>query len=94
MKVQGALAFQQGVDGVLKYAKSVGLASKAQKAFNLIVSLNPLALLVTTLVAIIGYFAVFTDAIETSIQKLKDLTDWIGITGFAEEKRAKRNKKK
>ena len=92
LKVQGALAFQQGVDGVLKYAKSVGLASKAQKAFNLIVSLNPLALLVTTLVAIIGYFAVFTDAIDVAIQGLKDLTDWIGITGFAEEKRAKRQK--
>ncbi len=92
LKVQGALAFQQGVDGVLKYAKSVGLASKVQKAFNLIVSLNPLALLVTTLVAIIGYFAVFTDAIDVAIQSLKDLTDWIGITGFAEEKRAKRQK--
>ena len=90
LKVQGAMAFQQGVDGVLKYSKSIGLASKAQKAFNLILSLNPLALLVTTLVAIIGYFAVFTDAIEVAIQSLKNLTDWIGITGFAEEKRAKR----
>ena len=90
LKVQGALAFQQGVDGVLKYAKSVGLASKAQKAFNAIVRLNPLALLVTTMVAIIGYFAVFTDAIDVAIQGLKDLSDWIGITGFAEEKRAKK----
>ena len=92
LKVQGALALQQGVQGVLEYSKSVGLASKATKVFNLIVSLNPLALLVTTLVAIIGYFAVFTDAIDVAIQGLKDLTDWIGITGFAEEKRAKRQK--
>ncbi len=90
LKVQGALALQQGVQGVLEYSKSVGLASKAQKAFNLILSLNPLALLVTTLVAIIGYFAIFTDAIDVAIQGLKNLTDWIGITGFAEEKRAKR----
>ena len=90
LKVQGALALQQGVQGVLEYSKSIGLASKATKAFNAIVRLNPLALLVTTLVAIIGYFAVFTDAIDVAIQGLKDLTDWIGITGFAEEKRAKR----
>jgi len=90
LKVQGALALQQGVQGVLDYTKSIGLAGKATKAFNAIVRLNPLALLVTTLVAIIGYFAVFTDAIDVAIQGLKDLTDWIGITGFAEEKRAKR----
>ena len=90
LKVQGAMAFQQGVQGVLDYSKSIGLASKVTKAFNLIVKANPLALLVTTLVAIIGYFAVFTDAIEVAIQGLKDLGDWIGITGFAEEKRAKR----
>ena len=90
LKVQGALALQQGVQGVLDYTKSIGLAGKATKAFNAIVRLNPLALLVTTLVAIIGYFAVFTDAIDVAIQGLKDLTDWIGITGFAEEKRAKK----
>ena len=90
LKVQGALALQQGVQGVLDYTKSIGLASKATKAFNAIVRLNPLALLVTTLVAIIGYFAVFTDAIDVAIQGLKDLSDWIGITGFAEEKRAKK----
>jgi len=86
LKVQGALAFQQGVDGVLKYSKSIGLASKAQKAFNLILSLNPLAILVTTLVAVIGYFAVFTDAIDVAIQSLKDFGDWIGLTNFAEQK--------
>jgi hypothetical protein len=90
LKVQGALALQQGVQGVLEYSKSIGLASKATKAFNAIVRLNPLALLVTTMVAIIGYFAVFTDAIDVAIQGLKDLGDAIGITGFAEEKRAKR----
>jgi len=86
LKVQGAMAFQQGIDGVLKYSKSIGLASKAQKAFNLILSLNPLALLVTTLVAVIGYFAVFTDAIDVAIQSLKDFGDWIGLTNFAEQK--------
>jgi chromosome segregation ATPase len=53
LKVQGALALQQGVQGVLEYSKSIGLASKATKAFNAIVRLNPLALLVTTMVAML-----------------------------------------
>ena len=60
LKVQSALALQQGVQGVLDYSKSIGLASKATKVFNLIVKANPLALLATALIGIIGYFAVFT----------------------------------
>ena len=86
LKVQSALALQQGVQGVLDYSKSIGLASKATKVFNLIVKANPLALLATTLIAIIGYFAVFTDAIDVAIQGLKDFGDWIGLTNFAEQK--------
>jgi hypothetical protein len=86
LKVQSALALQQGVQGVLDYSKSIGLASKATKVFNLIVKANPLALLATTLIAIIGYFAVFTDAIDVAVQGLKDFGDWIGLTNFAEQK--------
>ena len=96
LKVQSALALQQGVQGVLEYSKSIGLAGKATKVFNLIVKANPLALLATTLIAIIGYFAVFTDAIDVAIQGLKDFGDWIGLTNFAEQKleddRKKRHK--
>mgnify|MGYP003675032046 CR=1 FL=1 len=96
LKVQSALALQQGVQGVLEYSKSIGLAGKATKAFNLIVKANPLALLVTTIVAIIGYFAIFTDAIDVAIQGLKNLGDAIGLTNFAEqeleEKREERHK--
>ena len=96
LKVQSALALQQGVQGVLEYSKSIGLAGKATKVFNLIVKANPLALLVTTIVVIIGYFAIFTDAIDVAIQGLKNLGDVIGLTNFAEqeleEKREERHK--
>jgi len=96
LKVQSALALQQGVQGVLEYTKSIGLAGKATKVFNLIVKANPLALLATALIGIIGYFAVFTDAIDVAIKGLKNFGDAIGLTNFAEkeleEKRQERHK--
>lgn len=85
LKVQGAMAFQQGIQGVLEYSKSTGLAGKVQKAFNLILKANPLALLVTALIAVIGYFAIFTDGIDIAIQALKDFGDFIGLTDNAGE---------
>lgn len=94
LKVQGAMAFQQGIDGVLKYSKSIGLAGKATKAFNLIVKANPLALLATAIIGIIGYFAIFTDAIDAGIQQLKNLGDAIGLTNFAEEELAEERRKR
>ena len=86
LKVQGAMAFQQGIDGVLKYSKSIGLASKAQKAFNLIVSLNPLAIFLTVVTSIVASVLAFTDVLDSAIQLLKDLGDAIGITNFEENK--------
>lgn len=94
LKVQGALALQQGVQGVLEYSKSIGLAGKATKAFNLIVKANPLALLATAIIGIIGYFAIFTDAIDAGIQQLKNLGDAIGLTNFAEEELAEERRKR
>jgi hypothetical protein len=94
LKVQGALALQQGVQGVLDYTKSIGLAGKATKVFNLIVKANPLALLATAIVGIIGYFALFTDAIDFAIQGLKNLGDAIGLTNFAEEELAAERQKR
>jgi hypothetical protein len=94
LKVQGAMAFQQGVQGVLDYSKSVGLASKATKAFNLIVKANPLALLATAIIGIIGYFAVFTDAIDVAIDGLKSVGDFLGITNFKEEELAEERRKR
>jgi len=94
LKVQSALALQQGVQGVLEYSKSIGLAGKATKVFNLIVKANPLALLATALIGIIGYFAVFTDAIDIAINKLKSITDFIGLTDFAEQELEEKRKKR
>lgn len=94
LKVQGALALQQGVQGVLEYSKSIGLASKATKVFNLIVKANPLALLATAIIGIIGYFAVFTDAIDVAIDGLKGVGDFLGITNFKEEELAEERKKR
>ena len=94
LKVQSALALQQGVQGVLEYSKSIGLAGKATKVFNLIVKANPLALLATALIAIIGYFAVFTDAIDVAVSKLKALGDFLGLTDFAEQELAAKRKKR
>ena len=94
LKVQGAMAFQQGIQGVLEYSKSIGLAGKATKVFNLIVKANPLALLATALIAIIGYFAVFTDAIDVAVSKLKALGDFLGLTDFAEQELAAKRKKR
>ena len=37
LKVQGAMAFQQGVQGVIDYSKSVGLAGKATKLWSIAV---------------------------------------------------------
>ena len=94
LKVQGALALQQGVQGVLEYSKSIGLAGKATKVFNLIVKANPLALLATAIIGIIGYFAVFTDAIDVAIDGLKSVGDFLGITNFKEEELAEERRKR
>ncbi|MGB0861291.1 MAG: hypothetical protein ACPGXZ_00155 [Saprospiraceae bacterium] len=88
LKVQSALAIQQGVKGMIDFARSTNLAGKAMKVFNAIVSLNPLTLIITAVVALIGYFAVFTDAIDVVIDGLKAVGDWLGITNFEEDKQA------
>ena len=88
LKVQSALAIQQGVKGMLDYAKSVNIAGKAMKVFNLIVSLNPIGLIITAIIAVVSYFAIFTDAISVVTDALKDFSDWLGITSFAEDEQA------
>jgi hypothetical protein len=94
LKVQGAMALQQGVQGVLDYKKSVGLASKAQKAFNLIVSLNPLAIFLTVITSIVASVLVFTDVLDQATQVFKDFADFIGMTNFEENKLASERKKR
>ena len=100
LKVQSAMALSEGIKGLREGAKNFKALSKAtekqslvQKALNLIMKGNPLALIITAVVALIGYFAVFTDAISVVTDGLKALGDWIGITDYeAEEAAAKRER--
>jgi myosin heavy subunit len=98
LKVQSAMAIAEGVSDLRDAAKSMGLLSKAtkaqtvvQKGLNLVMKANPIALLITAVVAIIGYFAIFTDAIDTVVESLKSVSDWLGITDSeGDEMEAKR----
>jgi hypothetical protein len=95
LKVNAAMAFQQGIEGIREYTKSVGLASKVTKVFNLIIAANPLAIFLTIITSIVASVLLFTDVLDQAIQKLKNLGDAIGLTNFAEnelaEERRKRN---
>ncbi len=93
LKVQGALALQQGVQGVLEYTKSVGLASKATAVWNAILALNPITLLIASITTVIALIATFTIGIDGLVQGFKNLTDWIGISSFAEMDAAKERRK-
>ena len=98
LKVNSAMALADGIRGVQEFTTSFGLASKATKSFtvvqkglNLVLAANPFALIITAVVALIGYFATFTDAINVVIDGLKSVSDFLGITDSeAEEAAAKR----
>ena len=98
LKVQSALAIQQGVDGLRTSYKELGsatgIATKAQAALNFVINLNPFVLITTAIVGAIAALATFTSALDPAIQGLKDFGDWIGITNFEEEERAKASKKR
>jgi len=66
LKVQSALAIQQGVQGVLDYAKSSGLATKATKLWNLALKANPLGLVIAGVVALIAAVGALAASFETS----------------------------
>ena len=89
LKVQGALAIQQGVDGLRTSYKELGgatgLATKAQAALNFVMSLNPFVLIATAIAAAIAALASFTSVLDPVIEGLKQLSDFIGLTDFAEE---------
>jgi hypothetical protein len=100
LKVNSAMALAQGIAGVQEFSKSFGLASKATKAFtlvqkglNLVLKANPFALIVTAVIGLIGYFAVFTDAINVVIDSLKSVSDFLGITDSEAEEAASKRKR-
>jgi len=94
LKVQSAMAFQQGVQGVLDFSKSIGLAGKAMRLFNLIVSGNPLAIFATVVTSVIAGVVLFTDTLQPAIDAIKKFTDFIGLTDFAETKLAENRKQR
>tara|TARA_R100000655_G_scaffold35141_1_gene68364 strand:+ start:1372 stop:3390 length:2019 start_codon:yes stop_codon:yes gene_type:complete len=97
LKVNSAMALADGIKGIQDFSKSFNLASKSTKAFtlvqkglNLVLKANPFALIVTAVIGLIGYFAVFTDAINVVIEGLKSVSDFLGITDYEAEENAKK----
>ena len=93
LKVQSALAIQQGVKGLSDSYKELGgktgIATKAQALFNFVINLNPIMLIVTGITLAIAALLKFTSFLDPAIQGLKDFGDAIGLTNFEEEKTAK-----
>ena len=98
LKVQSALAIQQGVQGLSVAYKELGgktgIATKAQAAFNFVMNLNPILLIVTGITLAIAALLKFTSFLDPAIQGLKDFGDAIGLTNFEEEKTAKAREKR
>ena len=69
LKVQSALAIQQGVQGVLDYAKSAGLATKATKLWNLALKANPIGLVIAGVVSLIAAVGALAASFETTADK-------------------------
>jgi hypothetical protein len=94
LKVQSAMAFQQGISGLQEFSKQTGLAGKAMRIFNLIVSGNPFAIFATVLGSVIAGVVLFTDTLQPAIDAIKKFTDFIGLTDFAETKLAENRKQR
>lgn len=91
LKVQAALAIQQGVDGLRTSYKELGgvtgIATSLQKAFNVVLKANPIALIATGIVAAVAALGAFTNVLDPVIDKVKEFSDFIGLTNFKEEER-------
>jgi hypothetical protein len=98
LKVQSALAIQQGVDGLTTSYKELGgktgIATKAQAAFNFVMNLNPILLIVTGITLATAALLEFTSVLDPVIDGLKNFGDAIGLTDYAGEERAANEKKR
>jgi hypothetical protein len=96
LKVQSALAIQQGVQGLTTSYKELGgktgIATKAQGAFNFVMNLNPILLIVSGITLAIAALLKFTSVLDPVIDGLKNFGDAIGLTDFAGEEAAKNEK--
>ena len=98
LKVQAALAIQQGVDGLTTSYKELGgktgIATKAQAVFNFVMNLNPIILIVSGITLAIAALLKFTSVLDPVIDGLKNFGDAIGLTDFAAEEKEKNDKKR
>jgi hypothetical protein len=106
VKVQAALAIQQGVAGVLEYSRSIGLATKATKVWGMVTGTTTglmkalrvalastgIGLLVVGIGALIANFEKVTKFFSPVIDGLKSIGDAIGLTNFASEERKEKLK--
>jgi len=92
LKVQSALAIQQGVKGLRtsyrELGGATGIATTIQSGFNKVLKANPIGLIVTAIAAVIAALGSLTDVLDPVIQAFKDFGDLIGLTNFAEEEQA------
>ncbi len=108
LKVQGALAIQQGIQGVLDYSKAVGLATKATRLWGIMTGTTTglfkalrVALISTGIGAIvvgigllIANFDKLIGFFQPVIDGFKAIGDFIGITNFAEEEQREDRKRR
>jgi len=98
LKVQAALAIQQGVDGLRTSYKELGgatgIATKAQAAFNFVIGLNLFVKIAAAITVVIALVQKFTGFLDPAIEKFKEFSDFIGLTDFEAEEAAKNEKKR
>jgi hypothetical protein len=97
VKVQGAMALQQGIAGVfnladsLKVLKAVLITNPIMLFGGIIAGIGVALFALRDKIQVVGqFFSGLGDIIGGVIQKVKDFTDWIGISSFAAEEAAER----
>ena len=98
LKVQAALAIQQGVKGLSDAYKELGgvtgIVTGLQKAFNAVLKANIIVQIALAITAVVSSLLAFTDVLDPVIDKVKQFGDFIGLTNFAEEEREEARKKR
>ena len=101
LKVQSAMALSQGIQGALEAKDAFkNLGSVVKNAFTGMTSASKLfavagiGLLITGITLLITNFEKVTAFIQPIIDKVKQLSDFIGISDFAGEERAKNERER
>jgi hypothetical protein len=101
LKVQSAMALSQGIQGALEAKDAfVNLTSVVKNAFSgmtkasKLFAVTGIGLLITGVGLLIANFDKVVAFIQPIIDKVKELSDFLGISDFAGEERAKNEKKR